>query len=171
MLFSMPSLRKNYILLQAQNLGMTKEILLLEGVDSAGAAWRSYSIRIYWNGMMKWWSGLFGGRNNCGCKETLQLVYSDVHGCSNQIIYATWRCRFQLGWSLIFLFRSLIVWWWKVNCLCKYYNVTIHMFPLKLLFFTSFLTQSLAIILNQNLLEWNDEMMIRVVWWEEQLWV
>ena len=72
----------------------------------------------------------------------LQLVYSDVHGCSNQIIYATWRCRFQLGWSLIFLFRSLIVWWWKVNCLCKYYNVTMHMSPLKLLFFTSFLTQN-----------------------------
>ena len=62
----------------------------LEGVDSAGAAWQSYSIRMDWNGMMirvlVWWEeqGLWA--------EGLQFVsgsYSDVNGCSNQIIYVT----------------------------------------------------------------------------------
>ena len=57
----------------------------LEGVESAGAAWRLYSIRMVWNGMMirvVWWEERLWA-------EGLQLVsgyYSDVHGCSNQII-------------------------------------------------------------------------------------
>ena len=66
-----------------------------------------------WIGM-EWWSGLFGGRNDCGRKDCNLCVsgyYSDVHGCSNQIIYTTWRCRSKLGsaFSLLILVFDCVV--------------------------------------------------------------
>jgi len=57
----------------------------LEGVDSAGAAWQSCSLRMEWTDQ----GCLVGGM---AVAERLLLVsgyYSDVNGNSNQIIYNT----------------------------------------------------------------------------------
>ena len=83
-----------------------------------------------------------GGRT--ACKQLGSGYYSNVHGCStNQIIiYTTSRCRFQLGWAFFFLsvsFRFSMV-WWKVIVACV--SATMRKSPLKLQFFTSFLTQN-----------------------------
>ena len=98
----------------------------LEGVDSAGAASRSYSIRMYWNhGMM---IRVVCWREERLWAEGLQLLSgynSDVYGCSNQIIYTTSRCRSELGSAFFFLSVSFLfsmVWWKSHCCQCKCYN-------------------------------------------------
>ena len=56
-----------------------------------------------------------GGRTTVGGRTASKQLgsgyYSDVNGCSNQIIYASSRCRFQLGWLFSsFLFCFALRW-------------------------------------------------------------
>ena len=101
--------------------------------------------RSEWIGM-EWWSGfLFGGRNGCGQKDcNLCQATTAMSMVASKTRSSMLHNNAGQNWVQLFpfLFWLLIVWWWKVNCLCKYYNVTMHMSPLKLLFFTSFLNQN-----------------------------
>ena len=95
---------------------------------------------------MEWWSGLFGGRNeDCRRKDCNLLCQAPTAMCMvTASRSSTLHNNAGQDWVQLFpfLFWSLIVWWWKFNSLCKYYNVTMHTSPLKLLFFISFLTQN-----------------------------
>jgi hypothetical protein len=60
----------------------------LEGVNSAGAAWRSRLLRMEWNRMIR----VVWREERLWAEAILLLVsgyYSYVYGCGNQIIFAT----------------------------------------------------------------------------------
>jgi hypothetical protein len=90
----------------------------LEGVDSAGAAWRLYLIRMDWNGMMirvVWWEeerGLWAEGEDCGRKDcnlcqaptAMCMVTASRSSMLHNDAGQDWVQLFP------FLFRSLIVW-------------------------------------------------------------
>ena len=90
------------------------------------------------------WSGLFGGRNDCGGKTAPGVRL--LQPCAGLQQPDTLHNDGDLNWvqlSFLFLFRSSIVWWWKVNvasvsntmsqCILLHWNSY---------FFTSFLTKN-----------------------------
>ncbi len=94
---------------------------------------------------MKWWSGLFGGRNeDCGRKDCNLCQATRAMGMVATTRSSTWNNNAGLHWlqlfSLLSVFDCVVM--ESQCCLWKYYNVTMYTSPWKLLFFTSFLTQN-----------------------------
>ena len=115
----------------------------LEGFNSAGASWRSRSIRTDWNEMIRaaiWWEEQLWaeGLQAPWVSQATTAMFMVAETRSSTLHHDADFNRDEL-FFLSGSFRSSMV-WWKVIVACV--SATMHKSPLKLYFFTSFLTQN-----------------------------